>query len=140
MFKGGIKEAAKILMGLGPAAQKKLLKLISLKDPIMAQKLEKKMVSIEDLQYLTPSMLVGLLRDVDLELFGVALRGVDQEITSKLLEMLSAGIRLDIEDGLKGRLCPLSEVEQAQEKILEIMILKIEKGHIHINPRGDKLV
>ena len=40
MFKGGVKEAAKMLMGLGPAAQKKLLEEIRAKDPAMAQKLE----------------------------------------------------------------------------------------------------
>ncbi len=140
MFKGGVKEAAKMLAGLGTAAQKKLLEEIRAKDPIMAQKLEKNLVQMEDLQYLTPAMLVGLLRDVNLEEFGLALRTVDKEVIEKLLDMVSTGIRLDIEDGLKGPPRKVSEVEQAQTKILTVVREKIEKGQIVINPEGDQLV
>ena len=140
MFKGGVKEAAKMLAALGPAAQKKLLEEIRLKDPAMAQKLEDNLVSMEDLQYLTVSMLVGLLRDVNLEEFGLALRTVPKEITEKIMSSVSTGIRLDIEDGLKGPPRRVSEVEAAQEKILKVLKDKIDKGHIVINPDGDELV
>ena len=140
MFKGGVKEAAKMLMGLGPAAQNRLLEEIRSRDPEMASNLEKNLISMEDLEYLTPSMLVGLLRDIDLELFGLALRTIDQTIVEKLLGMVSTGIRLDIEDGLKGKPRRVSEVEEAQAKVLELLRKKVEMGHILINPEGDKLV
>lgn len=139
-FKGGVKEAAKMLMGLGAAAQKSLLEQIRKKDPEMAMKLEKNLVSMEDLQYLTPSMLVGLLRDIDLEKFGLALRTVDIKISEKILDQVSTGIRLEIEDGLRGKPRPVSEVEAAQSEILEVLRAKIDKGHIVINPDGDELV
>lgn len=140
MFKGGVKEAAKMLMAMGPEAQRRLLEEIRSKNPLMAEKLEANLVSMEDLQYLTPAMLVGLLRDVALEEFGLALRTVDKEIVEKLLGMVSTGIRLDIEDGLKGKPKKVSEVEAAQAKILKVVKEKIDKGHIVINPEGDKLV
>lgn len=139
-FKGGISEAAKMLMGLGPAAAKKLLEEIRLKDPKMAEKLEQSLISMEDLQYLTPSMLVGLLRDVPLETFGLALRTVDKQVVDKLLDMVSTGIKLDIEDGLKGAPRRVSEVEEAQQKVLKVVRDKIEKGHILIDPSGDTFV
>lgn len=139
-FKGGIKEAAKMLQGLGGAAAKKLLEEIRKQDPVMAEKLEKNLISMEDLQYLTPSMLVGLLRDIDLEVFGLALRTIDQDIVDKLLSQMSTGIRLDIEDGLKGKPRKVSEVEEAQNKVLEVLREKVDKGHIVINPDGDELV
>ena len=140
MFKGGVKEAAKLLIGLGTAAQKKILAQIRARDPVMAQKLEVNLVSMDDLAYLTPSMLVGLLRDVSLEEFGLALRTVDKEIVEKIMAMVSTGIRLDIEDGLKGRPRKVSDVEKAQENILNTLRDKIDKGHIIINPEGDVLV
>ena len=140
MFKGGVKEAAKMLAGLTPAAGKKLLEEIKLKDPKMAALLEENLITMEDLQYVTSAMLVGLLRDVDLEEFGLALRGIDQSISNKLLDMVSTGIKLDIEDGLKGKPRKLSEVEAAQAKILEIVRKKVDLGHIVINPDGDELV
>jgi flagellar motor switch protein FliG len=134
MFKGGVKEAAKMLMGLGPVAQKKLLEEIRTRDPEMASKLESNLISMEDLEYLTPSMLVGLLRDIDLETFGLALRTIDQTIVEKLLAMVSTGIRLDIEDGLKGKPRRVSEVEEAQEKVLDLLRNKVEMGHVVIDP------
>ena len=140
MFKGGVKEAAKMLMALGPAAQRKLMEEIRARDPKMAALLDQNLISMDDLQYLTPSMLVGLLRDVNLEEFGLALRTVDKTITDKLLGMVSTGIRLDIEDGFKGKPRKVSEVEEAQGKILKILREKIDKGHIVINPEGDQLV
>ena len=139
-FKGGVEEAAKLLQGLGTSAAKKLLEEIRAKDPRMAEALEKNMVQMEDLQYLTSSMLVGLLRDVDLETFGLALRTVDKTVVDKLLSMVSTGIKLDIEDGLKGKPRKVSEVTEAQNKILEIVRKKVEQGSIVINPDGDELV
>ena len=84
-FKGGVKEAAKMLMGLSGNARSKLLEEIRKKDPKMAEQIESSLISIEDLQYLTPGMLVALLREVNLEKFGLALRTVDQNIVDKIL-------------------------------------------------------
>ena len=140
MFKGGVKEAAKLLMALGASAQKRLLAEIKQKDPAMAQKLEENLIGLEDLRYLSASMLVGLLRDVDLEEFGLALRSVDPEVSQKILSMVSTGIKLDIEEGLKGKPRPVGEVEKAQKKILKILQEKVDRGHIVIDPNGDKLV
>lgn len=138
--KGGIEEAAKMLQGLGVEGARRLLEDIRKKDPKMAEAIEQSLLSMEDLQYLTPSMLVGLLRDVDLETFGLALRTVEKGIVDKLLAMVSTGIRLDIEDGLKGKPRKVSEVNEAQGKVLKVLKEKIDKGHIVINPDGDQLV
>lgn len=139
-FKGGVKEAAKMLMGLGPKAQKALLEDIRKRDPKMAALLDENLVSMEDLIYLTPSMLVGLLRDVNLETFGLALRTVDKTVSDKLLKMVSTGIRVEIEDGLKGAPKRVSEVEAAQAEVMDIVRKKIEMGQIVLNPDGDELV
>lgn len=139
-FKGGPEEAAKMIMGLGGEAGKAILEDIRKRDPKMAELIEKNLVTMNDLQYLTPSMMVGLLRDLDLEQFGLALRTVDKEITGKLLDMVSTGIRLEIEDGLKVGLKKVSDVEEAQAVVLDIVRKKIEMGQIVINPDGDELV
>ncbi len=138
-FKGGVKEAAKMLMGLSGSARSKLLEEIRKKDPNMAKQIESSLISMDDLQYLTPGMLVALLREVNLEKFGLALRTVDQNIVEKILGQVSTGIRLDIEDGLKGKPRAVSEVEAAQNEILDILKKKVEQGHIVIDPE-EKLV
>lgn len=70
----------------------------------------------------------------------MALRTVDQEIVDKILNMVSTGIKLDIEDGLKGKPRKVSDVEAAQENIVKILKAKIDKGHIVLNPDGDEFV
>lgn len=140
IFKGGVDEAAKMLQGLGSKQAKKLLDQIRLKDPSMADALEKNLIQMEDLQYCSAAQLVGLLRDVDLEEFGLALRTVNQEVVAKLMAMVSTGIRLDIEDGLKGPLRKVSEVEDAQSKILEVIKKKIDQGHLILDSDSDELV
>ena len=140
MFKGGLEEAAKMLQLLGKEEGQKLLETIRAKDPFMADQLEKNMVKMEDLQYCSEAQLVGLLRDVNLEEFGLALRIVDKDVVEKLMGMVSTGIRLDIEDGLKGKPRKMSEVNKAQDKILEIIRKKVAEGHLVLDPEGDKLV
>lgn len=140
IFKGGVDEAAKMLQGLGSEQAKKLLEQIRLKDPSMADALEKNLIKMEDLEFCSPAQLVGLLRDVNLEEFGLALRTVDQSIVEKLMAMVSTGIRLDIEDGLKGAPRKVSEVEAAQSKIIEIIKRKVDQGHLILDPDGDELV
>lgn len=140
MFKGGVKEAAKMLAALAPTAQKRLLAEIRTKDPNMADLLEQNLISMEDLQYLTAPMLVGLLRDIDLETFGLSLRTLDKSIVTKLLSMVSTGIKLDIEDGLNGPPRRVSEVEEAQSRVLKVVKEKIDKGHISLHPDSDEYV
>lgn len=130
MFKGGKEEAAKMLNLLGGSKAKELLEQIRHKDPVLASELEDMLVRIEDLVNLTPTMKVNLLRDIDLLTFGHALRTVDKEVVNKILEGLSSGIISDIEEGLKGKPIPLSKAEEAQNKILEVVRLKIDQGQI----------
>lgn len=134
-IKSGPKEAAKMIQEMG-AAGKKLLETIRKSDPKMAELIELNLVNLEDIQYLTPTQLLSFLRDINLETFGLALRGVNKEITQKILDSVSTGIRLDIEEGLKGGLKPMSEVDKAQQTILKVLKQKIDSGEIVIDPNS----
>lgn len=140
MFKGGVKEAAKILASMTPSEQKNLITRIRAQDPKMADTLEGNLISIEDVQYLSASMLVGVLRDIPLETFGLALRTVDQNIVQDILNKVSTGIKLDIEDGLKGKPRRVSEVEEAQKEVISLLKKKVDLGHISLAPDSDEYV
>lgn len=138
-FKGGVKEAAKMLMALEGEARKRLLEEIRQRDPKMADQLQSNLVSIEDIQYLTPGMLVALLRELDREVFGLALRTVDQDIVDKVLNQLSSNMRLEINEGRKGKPVPVSKVQEAQDVVLETLKRKVDQGHIVID-KDEQLV
>jgi flagellar motor switch protein FliG len=140
MFKGGMEEAIAMLKILSSSESKKLLETIRQKDPFMASELEKGLVTMEDLIHCSPAQMVGLLRDIDLEVFGLALRSVDREVVEHIMGIVSTGIKLDIEDGLKGPPKQLSKVEEAQDKVLEVMQKKINSGELVLDPEKDILV
>lgn len=126
----GLKQAIEMLQGLDLAAQQSILAEIARKDPEMAVKLRQNLVTFDDLQYLTISMMKRLLEDVDLDTLGLALKGASKELTDHLMSMFSSGMQRDINDILKGRPRAISEVMDAQKKIMDIVLVLREKGEI----------
>lgn len=140
-FQGGIKEAAKMLAGLSRGAREKVLEIISKKDPAMAQKLHKSMYSFDDLQYLTPLMMIELLRSIKVADMGLALRIASPELKDHILKNSPRGMRQEMEEILIGPPQLTSKVEEAQERIMSVVRTMLDKGQIIINKEGsDKLV
>ncbi|MEA9356310.1 FliG C-terminal domain-containing protein [Bacteriovorax sp. PP10] len=132
-FQGGVKEAAKMLAGLSKSAREKVLDLISKKDPKMAETLHKSMYTFDDLQYLTPMMLIELLRSVKMSDMGLALRISSNELKDHIMKNTPRGMRQEIEELLLGPPQLASKVEEAQERIMVIVREKIDKGQLIIN-------
>ena len=137
----GFKAAIEMLQGLDLAAQQSLLSDIARRDPEMAIKLKQNMVTFDDLQYLTVGMMKRLLQEIQLDDLGLALRGANKEVTQHLLSMFSTGMKRDIEDILKGKPRALSEVLEAQKKIMDVVLKLREKGEIVLSKdKSEKLV
>ena len=132
-FQGGVKEAAKMLAGLSRAAREKVLDIISKKDPLMAENLHKSMYTFEDLQYLTPMMLIELMRTIKVADMGIALRIASSELKDHILKNTPRGMRQEIEEILLGPPMLSSKVDDAQERIMVIVREKIDKGQLIIN-------
>lgn len=126
----GLKQAIEMLQGLDLAAQQSLIAEIARKDPEMAIKLKQNLVTFDDLQYLTVSMMKRLLQDIDIDVLGLALRGANKETVDHLLNMFSTNMKRDIEDILKGKPRSLTDVMDAQKKIMDVVHRLREKGEI----------
>ena len=135
MFNGP-EEALAILRAMGESEQRKILDTIAKKDPKLAEFLEQNLVRFDDLIYLTPKMIGDLLRDVNSEELGLALRGSDKKLLTHFVDNVSKNMALDIVDGYGTKPRPISEVNEARAKIMKIVREKIEKGQIVINPAG----
>ena len=137
----GLKQAVEMLQGLDLAAQQAVIADIARKDPEMAIKLKKSLVTFDDLQYLTVSMMKRLLQDIPIDTLGLALRGCSREVSDHLLGMFSSGMKRDIDDILKGKPRPLTEVMDAQSKIMEVVMKLREKGEIVLSKeKSEKMV
>lgn len=137
----GFKQAIEMLQGLDLAAQQSLIAEIARKDPEMAIRLKQSLVTFDDLQYITVAMMKRLLQDIDLDVLGLALRGANKETVNHLLNMFSTNMKRDIEDILKGRPRPLSDVLEAQKKIMDVVLRLKDKGEIILSKdKSEKLV
>ena len=126
----GLKQAIEMLKGLDLASQQSLLAEIARKDPEMAIKLKKNLITFDDLEFLTIDMMKRLLKDISLDVFGLALRGASKQTVIHILNMFSTNMKQDIEEILKGRPRPLEEVLEAQNKIMKIVQDLADKGEI----------
>lgn len=128
--KPGFKNASEILSKLTLKERERILEAISKVEPNLAEALSKSFYQFDDLMYLTPKMLVELLREVDLRVFSLALRGAKKQTVEHILQNVSARIRQDINEVLLGPPQLAQRVTEAMDQILEIVISKIEKGQL----------
>jgi flagellar motor switch protein FliG len=135
-FQGGPKEAAKMLAGLDREQREKALETIRKRDPKMAETLASLIVTIEDLQFITVNMLRELLTEIDLSDLGKVLRISSDELRVFVLSNVSSGMQKDLEDVLLGPPMPVSKVKESEDKILQIVRAKVDKGELIIKKDG----
>lgn len=135
----GKEEALKLIKALSPDEAGRIIETISSSDPKLAVFLKSNLIEISDIQYLTQAMLMHVLREIDLEVFGLAIKSLDQSIINKVMSMVSTGIKLDIEDGLKTGLTSVDKIQEAQTKLLELLNKKQQLGQIILD-KGQELV
>jgi flagellar motor switch protein FliG len=138
-FKGGPEEAAKMLAGLDSAQQKKVLSEIEKQNPRMAQMLREKMVTFEDLIFITQMMLMDLLKEVKAEQLALALRLGSSDLQGHILKNVSVRMRRDMEEVLKGPPKRASEVQEVQSKIMEIVRLKVDQGVLILKKQSEMI-
>ena len=137
----GLKQAVEMLQGLDLSAQQTLIAEIARRDPEMAIKLKQNLVTFDDLQYLTVSMMKRLLQDIDTDVLGLALRAANKETVDHLLNMFSTNMKRDIEDILKGKPRSMNDVMDAQRKIMDVVHKLREKGEIILSKdKSERLV
>ena len=140
-FEGGVKAAAKMLSALAGPERERLLKIISDKNPDMAKLLKASLVSFEDLQHITPKMMVELLARLKVDEFALSMRLASLPLRAHILGMLPSGIKKQIEDVLLGPPQLVSKAQEAQEKVMEVVREMCDKGELVLKSHaGDDYV
>jgi flagellar motor switch protein FliG len=132
-LKAGPDEAAKILEGLGMAASDRILDYIKEKNPKLADKVQESMVTFEDLQYLSATMLMELYRDIKMEDLALGLRIASKKLQDHIFKYSSVGMKKDLEAILNGPPQSVNDVQLAVEKVMKIMREKVKLGKIVID-------
>ena len=134
---GGIKSAANILNFLGTAVEEKLLKTIGDVDKDLGQKIQDLMFVFDDLGEVDDKSMQGLLREVQTDKLGLALKGADPKVKEKITKNMSKrAAEMLLEDMEAKGPVKLSDVEAAQKEILATARRLAEAGTIQLGGKG----
>jgi flagellar motor switch protein FliG len=133
----GTKIIADILNSIDRDTEKEILEVFEDKNPEVAKQVKHLMFVFDDILLLDDRSLQRVLREVDTKELAVALKAADEEIKEKIFKNMSERaanmIKEEIEYMGPKR---LSEVEEAQQKIMEAVRSLEESGEIVMPGRG----
>lgn len=133
---GGVDAIVDILNTVDRGTEKHIMESLEIEQPELADEIRKKMFVFEDILLLDDRAIQRVLRDVDNNDLGIALKGANEEVQNvifkNLSKRLSAMIKEDMEFMGPVR---MKDVEEAQQKIVDI-IRKLEDSAEIVISRG----
>lgn len=135
---GGVDSTARILNLADRATEKSIIESLEEDYPELAEEIKKRMFVFEDIMILDDASVQKVLRRVDDSDLAKALKSVDEDVKEKIFRNMSKRsveiIRDDIEYMGPMR---LSDVEEAQQRIVTIIRKLEEEGEIIISRSGE---
>lgn len=134
---GGVKSVAEILNSVDRSAEKNIMENLERENPDLATEIKNLMFVFEDILLLDDTSMRRLLKDIDSKDLAIALKGGSEDIQGKFMSNMSsrAGEMLKEEIEFMGPV-RLKDVEEVQQKIVDIVRNLEEEGEIFISGRG----
>jgi flagellar motor switch protein FliG len=135
---GGVKAIAEILNRVDRATEKYILDELNKTDPELSEEVKRRLFVFEDIVLIDPRGIQRFLRDVETKDLVVALKGADTDVSEVIMRNMTKRMQDTIKEELEY-LGPirLSEVEEAQQRIVQV-IRKLEESNEIIISRGGK--
>ena len=134
---GGVDSVVEILNSVDRGTEKHIMESLEIEEPELADEIRKKMFVFEDILLLDDKSIQRVLRDVDNNDLGIALKGANEQVQTAIFNNLSKRlatmIREDME--LMGPV-RMKDVEEAQQKIVNIIRKLEDAGEIIISRGG----
>lgn len=137
---GGIDSLVQILNSVDRGTERHLLEALEEKDAELVEEIKKRMFVFEDIVKLSPQAIQRVLREIDNRELAVALKGVmgspvEKAILDNTSKRLQEMIKEDMEVMGPVR---VRDVEEAQQKIVNIIRRLDETGEIIISRNGEE--
>lgn len=136
---GGAKSIAEILNLIESAAEKNILQAIEAENPDLAAEIKNMMFVFDDLILLDDRSVQRLLKEVETKDLAISLKAASDEVKNKIFANVSERVAVLIKEEMEfmGPM-RLSDVEAAQQRIVETIRRLEEEGQIVIAGRGGK--
>ncbi len=133
---GGVDAIVEILNTVDRGTEKHIMESLEIEEPELADEIRKKMFVFEDILLLDDRAIQRVLRDVDNNDLGIALKGANEEVQNVIFKNLSKRLAAMIKEDMEY-MGPvrMKDVEEAQQKIVGI-IRKLEDSAEIVISRG----
>jgi len=136
---GGAKSIAEILNLIETTAEKNILQAIEAEDADLASEIKNMMFVFDDLILLDDRGVQRLLKEVETKDLAISLKAASEEVKNKIFANVSERVAVLVKEEMEfmGPM-RLSDVESAQQRIVETVRRLEEEGQIVIAGRGGK--
>lgn len=133
---GGVDAVVEILNTVDRGTEKHIMETLEIDEPELADEIRKKMFVFEDVLLLDDRAIQRVLRDVDNNDLGIALKGANEQVQGVIFNNLSKRLATMIKEDMEF-MGPvrMKDVEEAQQKIVNI-IRKLEDSAEIVISRG----
>jgi flagellar motor switch protein FliG len=133
---GGVDAIVQILNSVDRSTEKHIMETLEIEDAELAEEIRKKMFVFEDILSLDDRSIQRVLREVDNNDLGIALKGSGEEVQNVIFNNLSKRLATMIKEEMEY-MGPvrLKDVEEAQQKIVNV-IRKLEDSAEIVISRG----
>jgi len=136
---GGVQLAADILNFMGGVVEASVITNIREYDPELAQKIQDKMFTFDNILDIDDRGIQLLLREIQSDQLITALKGTSQPLRDKIFKNMSQRAGEMLREDLEARgPVRLSEVEAEQKEILKIVRRLADEGQIVLGGKGDE--
>ena len=136
---GGVASVAEILNVTDRATERALLENLAQEDPDLVEEIRRLMFVFDDINKLSDKDVQTVLKNVEAAQWAMALKGSSEELKNKILGNMSqrASQMLKEEMEFLGPV-KLSEVEQVQQQIVDIIRKLEDSGEIQISSGSEE--
>ena len=139
---GGVDAVVEILNTVDRGTERHIMETLEIEEPELADEIRKKMFVFEDVLLLDDRAIQRVLRDVDNNDLGIALKGANEQVQNAIFNNLSKRLAVMIKEDMEF-MGPvrMKDVEEAQQKIVNIIRKLEDSGDIVISRGGgDEIV
>jgi flagellar motor switch protein FliG len=118
-FQGGLQEIVKALELMNPEEQQRLFTELNKRDPEMVERIKNSLHRFEDIQYVTPKMLVTFMSRIDLQDLALCLKLYSEELRAFFYKNISSGNAERIRDIIHNSKVKKSVAQESRDRVLE---------------------
>lgn len=138
---GGVKSLAEVLNRVDRGTERNIIENLERYDPELAESVKKLMFVFDDIVELDDRSIQRVLRDVDTKDLALALKGASEDVKIRMFRNMSERAAAMLQDDMEA-MGPvrLKDVEETQQKIVNVIRRLEEAGEVVISRGGEDIV